>query len=152
MLSCRAKQHRDTQCSLLLIILSFKILSNMLPNMFECSSHFMLFIAQYANSFLWNLPEAARSEWCGLRWMIDGNKFGQIEFNQTCGQRLSQMYTFTLCEYMLKWRKAVVILTKVVEDYKRSRSTVVSHLRRKFSDGKPKQAAPQLKLRKWAEK
>ena len=72
----------------------------MLPNMIECSSHFMLFIAQYANSFLWNLPEAARSEWCGLRWMIDGNKFGQIEFNQTCGQRLGQVHFYALWIYV----------------------------------------------------
>ena len=72
----------------------------MLPNMIECSSHLMLFVAQYANSFLWNLPEAARSEWCGLRWMIDGNKFGQIEFNQTCGQRLGQVHFCALWIYV----------------------------------------------------
>ena len=45
-----------------------------------------------------------------------------------------------------------MILTKVVEDYKRSRSTVVSHLRRKFSDGTTKTSGTTIEAEEMSRK
>ena len=45
-----------------------------------------------------------------------------------------------------------MILTKVVEDYKRSRSTVVSHLRRKFSDGTTKTSGATIEAEEMSRK